>query len=621
MDENITKGLFIRSLAGIEVPMNALLEDKKTLGSIISEYLESGVRYSWFLLIPVLLVLSILFFIQGQLLKRTLFWYVFGFGAGMVLAEWGVPGFDMIFLQILAVLIVFLLSATYLKQTPFKSSWFLIVGLYSGLLGLAFNTDLEATGLTRVERVYALFSFVLGLLVMQALYAGALWLFFKNFLKTAQKKYLAYLAGSLSVTIILLLFFAYVLPGETEIPGFEKKKGAAYYTLLTSQQNQTRGSNVVGVRQLSTPIMAYFTIESHEIRQEILVNARTAVQLLGVNDQGMGSIPVGSLELVKSQIIPVFSKNNPLYINGILSEPIESHADFVTLSAAGVLLRDNSVAESLDEGIIGISLVYETEKLADSMLINWQVFYEKLPAVEASLAGPFGSSIHYLMPGNSRLTWKNAMIGYKAPEIYDIHVELLKLPYLSYTLVLVVVVFLIINYKNGNERKLYKYLPHTILLAFIMFPFARFHLNLPGISQIKPSEEKTGTILQSLLTNVYRSFDVRNESVVYDRLERSVTGEKLTEIYLENRKSLEFENRGGARAIVDDVELKKIHKIRYAAKNTFTADIEWLVSGSVSHFGHTHYRRNHYHALITFTVVNDSWKIQDIKLIDEKRII
>ena len=43
--------------------------------------------------------------------------------------------------------------------------------------------------------------------------------------------------------------------------------------------------------------------------------------------------------------------------------------------------------------------------------------------------------------------------------------------------------------------------------------------------------------------------------------------------------------------------------------------------GSVSHFGHTHYRQNRYHALITFVIDGNAWKIKKIELIDEKRVL
>jgi hypothetical protein len=124
-----------------------------------------------------------------------------------------------------------------------------------------------------------------------------------------------------------------------------------------------------------------------------------------------------------------------------------------------------------------------------------------------------------------------------------------------------------------------------------------------------------------LVTNVYRAFDVRDENRVFDRLAVSVTGDQLTQVYLENRKSLEFENRGGARANVDDVKIPSINDVQPSADGGFAADAHWTVSGSVSHFGHTHNWQNRYYAMVTFVMADDAWKIKAIELIDEKRFL
>lgn len=100
-----------------------------------------------------------------------------------------------------------------------------------------------------------------------------------------------------------------------------------------------------------------------------------------------------------------------------------------------------------------------------------------------------------------------------------------------------------------------------------------------------------------------------------------VTGDKLTEIYLQNRKSLEFENRGGARARVEEVAIKSVQNVTKLDGGGFKAEIEWLVSGSVSHFGHTHYRRNLNNALVVFVQESNVWKIKDIEIIEETRLI
>ncbi len=69
---------------------------------------------------------------------------------------------------------------------------------------------------------------------------------------------------------------------------------------------------------------------------------------------------------------------------------------------------------------------------------------------------------------------------------------------------------------------------------------------------LAPTDDRKGcgAVLNSLLKNIYRSFDFREEEDVYDRLATSVSGDLLSEIYLQNRKSLVVTQAGGARARV-----------------------------------------------------------------------
>ena len=49
---------------------------------------------------------------------------------------------------------------------------------------------------------------------------------------------------------------------------------------------------------------------------------------------------------------------------------------------------------------------------------------------------------------------------------------------------------------------------------------------------------------------MYRPFDYWNESDVYDRLTISVRGDQLTRTYIEQRKGLENEDRGGVKSMI-----------------------------------------------------------------------
>ena len=64
------------------------------------------------------------------------------------------------------------------------------------------------------------------------------------------------------------------------------------------------------------------------------------------------------------------------------------------------------------------------------------------------------------------------------------------------------------------------------------------------------SAEDATSVTAALLHNVYRAFDRRDESVVYDRLAQSAAGNLLNEIYLKTRQSVELENQGGANQLL-----------------------------------------------------------------------
>jgi hypothetical protein len=75
------------------------------------------------------------------------------------------------------------------------------------------------------------------------------------------------------------------------------------------------------------------------------------------------------------------------------------------------------------------------------------------------------------------------------------------------------------------------------------------------------------------------------------------------------------------RANVDTVDILLVNHVKRSESDGFVADAVWTVGGSVSHFGHTHYRRNQYHALVASVTDGDSWKIRNIELISEQRLL
>ena len=134
------------------------------------------------------------------------------------------------------------------------------------------------------------------------------------------------------------------------------------------------------------------------------------------------------------------------------------------------------------------------------------------------------------------------------------------------------------------------------------------------------SDERADELVGSLLHNIYRAFDFRGEETIYDVLDRSVTGDLLTEIYLETRRGLELASQGGARAKVKEIELLEVEPRALRGEPGFVAHCRWNVAGSVGHWGHVHTRTNQYEAELTVQPVDGAWKVTALEVLQEERL-
>ncbi|CAB5090137.1 hypothetical protein D3OALGA1CA_854 [Olavius algarvensis associated proteobacterium Delta 3] len=621
LDGSIRQGLFLRSLEGIHIPLKTLMPATRSLGEVVREHFFIGVKHLLFKGIHVLLVFVMVLLASTRNVFKYLLFYTFGQAASMVPVDLGLPGFDLLFTDLLGLILVFLLAVAAARKAN-TAPYLPLLFLFGLLHGLSYAHETTVLELANDQKLPALFMFNLAVDVGHFFFAGVFLSVFQLIKHIPYGvKIGAYTAGALSVMAFSLVFQEHVVTGNVDMLPFDTTRIATQYSLPVSQAKQGGGQRPRGARRLTNPIMTYLSVEPYEVRQEVLIQARAAVQFLGVDDQGMGSIPIKSLAPVKEGILEVFQRANPIMIDGQPSKPVMARADFVTLGPAGVTVRPEPVIESLDNGIVGLTLVHETPGLADSISVGWRMFSDSVQKVEATTTDPFGGATMILSPDDNQLIWKSRLGGYQVPVIETITIEKKRIPLISILMFLCVAALLAVSAIRKKWIVSRPVLAGAAIAGFVLYPFATYPMDLPWMSHWTPSTQRTSQILNGLLSNVYRAFDVRNESRVYDRLAVSVGGDQLTRIYLENRKALEFENRGGARANVDEVKIRTVDNVKRTANNDFIADTQWSVSGSVNHFGHTHYRQNQYHALVTFAAVGGSWKIRAIELIDEKRVL
>lgn len=137
----------------------------------------------------------------------------------------------------------------------------------------------------------------------------------------------------------------------------------------------------------------------------------------------------------------------------------------------------------------------------------------------------------------------------------------------------------------------------------------------PVITQTAEAQK----IVSPLLRNVYRAFDHRAESRVYDVLARSVDGELLRKLYLETITALTLDGREGTRVLITDFEATVDKVTPHPESGGFIVECNWSVLGNVGHWGHAHPRYNGYKAKLTVQPMKGEWKLTALEVQEVRR--
>jgi len=235
----------------------------------------------------------------------------------------------------------------------------------------------------------------------------------------------------------------------------------------------------------------------------------------------------------------------------------------------------------------------------------------------------------YVEPGDKVHTWTNFLKNYALPTVHDVDVAgslgELRVPLVS--LVCLVGFLGMLGWTAARLRGKKPLRLQLVVAALFLavgvaaYPFAQVTVNRPASMAGALNDAQAAALLNTLLKNVYRAFDFREEEDVFDKLALSVSGDLLTDIYLQNRRSMAIQQAGGAQAKIEEVVVEAAGAERMDGDGlTYSLDARWTALGSVGHWGHVHQRKNRYEAVVTVTAQDGAWKIVGLELRDERRI-
>jgi len=376
-------------------------------------------------------------------------------------------------------------------------------------------------------------------------------------------------------------------------------------------------------------LMSFLYVEPYEVRHEILTRVKDLEEWMDLGLRGDKYIEVDELEPLKQRIGEFLLGRNPLLVDGQPVKPILDRSNYVKVGLTGIQLLEKPERLEIASAIVGVIITYITDGMPQEVTVEWELFTDQIQRVPATATDPAGPLPTFLTPEDRLHTWTNYLKNYELPTVQSVAVAGslgdLWIPWISVACgVLVLPVVLWIARRRRRDGS--AVLPVTGLVLLVVagavaYPIARVSVARPSLMAGQLEPERAQELLQVLLKNVYRAFDFRNEEDVYDKLAISVSGDLLTDIYLQNRRSFAVQQAGGAQAKIKSVEIEDALAQRLDDRPLgYAIRAKWSAQGTVGHWGHVHTRRNRYDAVVTVDAVDGAWKITGLEVLEEQRV-
>ena len=372
-------------------------------------------------------------------------------------------------------------------------------------------------------------------------------------------------------------------------------------------------------RQYYAPMAGFIYVEPYEVRKEIIVRPKDLQRWVDLGLTDRDTIPAEMQADILQKATAFLAEHHPVTIDGEAAKPSLMRANFLERTLRTSRVIDPPVDLDINGAIMGVIFVYPHEAFADTVTMEWDMFDDRIQMVPVAGVDPAGPLPQLLEPDYSTLSWQNFIRIPVMPELVSIGAPpgLISgwLFYLRW-LFAVIALMLLIRWTLSVARSLENKVSTGVAAALA--------LAISGGSwwmgeQGRLDNEATQAVVTGLLTNVYRAFDFRDESDIYDILARSVDGDLLRDVYLEMRRGLVLASQGGASAKVKEVELVNL-TAEPADNQAVNAEATWQVRASVGHWGHIHERRNEYRARLRLQPMDGAWKLTDVEILDEVRL-
>jgi hypothetical protein len=237
------------------------------------------------------------------------------------------------------------------------------------------------------------------------------------------------------------------------------------------------------------------------------------------------------------------------------------------------------------------------------------------------LAGGIGSAVALLVWAQGYASWLHTTF------VADYAMGFIRIPLLSLALVVMAVIVWprrskVADHLDVATRKPFGHLVLLILAVFLL-NVGTVQAKNPMFEQDAPRPEQAKRILETVLSNTYSAFNLKDEEQLYKQLSETVGDDLVEDLYLDSRRRLTSGVRQGSEVTVKDVRVLKVGAALKGAGSSgdFAYHCEWVVTARVRHRQHVHHRKNMYTGILKIRVDADQWKIEQVDLESEDRVV
>jgi hypothetical protein len=376
-------------------------------------------------------------------------------------------------------------------------------------------------------------------------------------------------------------------------------------------------------RHHKNSLMEYLYIDPYEVRHEVLIRLKDLEYWIPLNYDIDDKIRGNEVDSIKNYVADFMIERNKVIIDGIEVPPILDKVHFIQVAMSGIQIIENPGDMDFSTAIIGIILAYPHDSIPQQVVVKWDMFNDQIDQIPCMMTDPAGPFPYMLMKEDTALVWQNYMKNYQLPTISEVKVQNASI-YVPFISVLMLLILITMLRKQGIKVRKWKTSIKITGVVVILFLLAgwiiQWRVQIPFIKQRSFNIPEAKVLITDLLKNTYRAFDFRSESDVYDKLATSNEGNLLSEIYIQTKQSMVLENQGGLQVKLKDVDIEDVEFVD-KEQDGLVFRTKWLVQGDVGHWGHIHKRINKYDAYIKVKPVAGLWKMYDIEIVEEARII